>query len=119
MDDDIQSQTTGVHYVSNTRHQRAGQDGDDRARGALDVEQLVALRNEGFAGHVWPEQQASGAILEIAGMFNNPQMIYQFYPYQYYTMWPSKTFVLYIKHCDLYSRDTFAIWINVTKPKHV
>ena len=86
LDDDIQSQTTGVHYVSNIRHQRAGQDGDDRARGALDVQQQVVLRNEGFAGHVWPEQQASGAILEIAGMFNNPQMIYQFYPYQYYTM---------------------------------
>ena len=86
MDDDIQSQTTGVHYVSNTRQQRAGQDGDDRARGALDVQQQVVLRNEGFAGHVWPEQQASGAILEMAGMFNNPQMIYQFYPHQYYTM---------------------------------
>ena len=80
MDDDIQSQTTGVHYVSNLRHQRAGQDRDDRARGALDVQQ-VAQRSEGVAGHVWPGQLAFGASLENIGTFNNPQIIYRYYPY--------------------------------------
>ena len=93
MDDNIRSQPTGQPYIINLRHEQAGQDGGDAARGAVDYRtcqgldvQRVVQGNEGVAGHVWPGQQASGAILENTGMLNNPQMIYQYYPYQYYTM---------------------------------
>ena len=71
----------GQHDVTNLRHQQAGQHGGEAGR--LDV-QRVAQGSEGFAGHVWPGQQAFGATLENTGTFNIPRIIYQYYPY--YTM---------------------------------
>ena len=83
MDDDIRSQPTGQPYVTNLRHEQAGQDGGDGASDAVDHGTCQGLDvqwgvqgNEGFTGHVWPGRQAIGAALE-----NNPQIIYRYYPY--------------------------------------
>ena len=76
MDDDIRSQPTGQPYVTNLRHEQAGQDGGDEASDAvghgtcqgLDVQRVVQ-ENEGFDGHFWPGRQASGAALENTEAF--------------------------------------------------